>query len=286
MALTLASSGQGGVFTLRAGSFGGRFRASVNPIPPPSLLLDTYSGAAAAYSLRKLRTAYAGSTIRVRRSSDNTETDIGFVANALDTASLLTFCGAGNGFVTTWYDQSGNGINASNATLANQPQIVNAGSVISVNSKPSLQIDTTDFLSLSSIFLPIKTTFGVIKRNTGTGNFFIYGGGVSHYYFGSITYYETSNQLSQDNVADTTTNQILLSAYNSNSTTLFQYKNNVLQSTTNSGLTRGDEITTLFTYNGSLFSDGFCQEVVIYSINNSANLSGINTNINSYYSIY
>ena len=250
------------------------------------LLLDVYPGAAAAYSLRKLRTAYAGFCCQVRRSSDNATQDINFVGNVIDTTSLITFCGAGNGFISIWYDQSGNGIDASNATLSNQPQIVNAGSVILVNSKPALQIDTTDFLSLSSIFLPIKTTFGVIKRNTGTGNFFIYGGGVSHYYFGSITYYETSNQLSIDNVADTTINQILLSAYNSNSTTLFQYKNNVLQSTSNAGLTRSDSITTLFTYNGSLFSDGFCQEVVIYSINNSANLSGINTNINSFYTIY
>ena len=105
--------------------------------------------------------------------------------------------------------------------------------------------------------------------------------------FSSITYYETSLQLSTDNVTDTTINQILLSAYNSNITTLlFQYKNNVLQSTSNSGLTRSDTITTLFTYNNSLFSDGFCQEVVIYTTNNSANLSGINTNINSFYSIY
>ena len=37
--------------------------------PAPSLLLDTYPNAAVAYSLRKLRTAYSGSAIRVRRSS-------------------------------------------------------------------------------------------------------------------------------------------------------------------------------------------------------------------------
>jgi hypothetical protein len=34
MALTLSTGGQGGIFTLRAGSFGGRFQASVNPPPP------------------------------------------------------------------------------------------------------------------------------------------------------------------------------------------------------------------------------------------------------------
>ena len=75
-------------------------------------LLDTYPNAAAAYSLRKLRSAYTGYAIRVRRSSDNTEQDIGFSSTfGLDTSSLTSFCGAGNGFVTTWYDQSGNGNN-------------------------------------------------------------------------------------------------------------------------------------------------------------------------------
>jgi hypothetical protein len=54
-------------------------------------LLDNYPGATVAYSLRKLRTAYSGNAIKVRRSSDNLEQDIGFVGNDLDTASLLTF---------------------------------------------------------------------------------------------------------------------------------------------------------------------------------------------------
>ena len=48
----------------------------------------------AAYSLRKLLTAYTGSAIRVRRSSDNTESDIGFDGSGnLDTSALLTFVG-------------------------------------------------------------------------------------------------------------------------------------------------------------------------------------------------
>ena len=61
------------------------------------LLLDTYSGAAAAYSLRKLRNDYTGSAITVRRSSDNTSTNIGFDANGnLDTTALTTFVGSNN----------------------------------------------------------------------------------------------------------------------------------------------------------------------------------------------
>lgn len=59
----------------------------------PSLLLDTYPNAAVAYSLRKLRTAYSGSAIRVRRSSDNTEQDIVFSGNDLDTQTMLDFVG-------------------------------------------------------------------------------------------------------------------------------------------------------------------------------------------------
>ena len=59
----------------------------------PSLLLDTYSGAAVAYSLRKLRSAYTGNAIRVRRNIDNAEQDIAFVGNDLDTTSMLDFVG-------------------------------------------------------------------------------------------------------------------------------------------------------------------------------------------------
>jgi hypothetical protein len=92
---------------------------------------------AAAYSLRKLRTAYTGNAIRVRRSQDNAELDIGFTPNAiLNTAALLTFVGANDGFVTTWYDQSGNSRHVTQATAANQPQIVTAGVVNTENGKP------------------------------------------------------------------------------------------------------------------------------------------------------
>jgi hypothetical protein len=113
------------------------------PFVSANLLLDTYSGAAAAYSLRKLRTAYTGSAIRVRRSNDNTEQDIGFTsAGDLDTASLKTFVGANSGFVTTWYDQSGNARNATQTTAANQPRVVNAGVIDRASSKPTIQFNS------------------------------------------------------------------------------------------------------------------------------------------------
>ena len=59
-----------------------------------ALLLDTYSGETVAYSLRKLRTDYSGSAIRVRRASDNTEQDIEFDSSGnLDVNSIKNFVG-------------------------------------------------------------------------------------------------------------------------------------------------------------------------------------------------
>ena len=57
-------------------------------------MLDQYGDAAAAYSLRKLRNGYTGNAIRVRRSSDNTERDMGFYNNELDTVALLDWVNA------------------------------------------------------------------------------------------------------------------------------------------------------------------------------------------------
>jgi len=105
------------------------YRSILNVLSTP-LLLDTYGGSAVAYSLRKLSSTYSGSAIRVRRSSDNAEQDIGFVSGDLDTSSLLSFVGAGSGYITTWYDQSGNTNDATQATLARQAQIVSSGSLI------------------------------------------------------------------------------------------------------------------------------------------------------------
>ena len=107
------------------------------------LLLDDYP-ATAAYSLRKLSTAYLGSAIRVRiDTTGQPEYDIGFDSNGeLDTADLLSKAGANDAYVTTWYDQSGNGNDAFNISASSQPQIVSSGSVTLVNGKPSILFNT------------------------------------------------------------------------------------------------------------------------------------------------
>lgn len=82
------------------------------------------------YALRKVVGNYAGSCIRVRRSSDDTEQDIGFTGGSLNASALTSFVGANQGFVTKWYDQSGNGNDMLHPTAGKQPHITNSGGTI------------------------------------------------------------------------------------------------------------------------------------------------------------
>lgn len=107
-------------FPFQSGQYG---RAFVDDYP-----LDAYrTGIWGMYSLSKRLSAYSGPSIRVRRSSDNAESDIGFVGRVLDTASLASFIGANSATVTTFYDQTNQGHHFVQATATKQPRIVNAG---------------------------------------------------------------------------------------------------------------------------------------------------------------
>ena len=259
-------------------------------------LLDTYTGAAAAYSLRKLRSGYSGSTIKVRRSSDNTEQDIGFVDNELDTASLLSFVGTGgtdNGFVTTWYDQSGNGNNATQTTASNQPQIVSSGSVILENGKPALKFDGSDdyFNLTTSIATDVDyTAFQVVKRNA-TSTISVTMGGVAignsylaWNYNDNNLYFRSARGFISNSL--NTTNQTLFTSLNiqTGNMTVFNNGSSVISTspTTLSGTGDMDAIGR----RSSDYGIGTTQELIFYSSDQSSNRTGIETNINDFYSIY
>ena len=111
-------------------------------------LLDQYGGAAAAYSLRNLSLYRTDPVVRVRRDNDNAEQD--FTAAEVSDGTLAAWVGAGNdGFVRTWYDQSGNNQDASQATTGSQPKIVDAGSglITDANGKPSINFEANKTLS-------------------------------------------------------------------------------------------------------------------------------------------
>jgi hypothetical protein len=99
------------------------------------------------YSLRLINSNYTGKCIKVKRDSDNTTQDIGFVAGTIDTTSLLNFVGGGNGFLDTFYDQSGNNYNifGGSAGSSSLPKIVSNGSLVTYNSKPALNFNGSQF---------------------------------------------------------------------------------------------------------------------------------------------
>lgn len=148
-------------------------------------LLDTYSGALAAYSVsRRLRDGYTGALLRVRRSSDNAEQDIGYVAGTgeIDTAALTTFVGAGDGFATTLYDQSGNSLNLAQSTAASQPVIVSAGVVntVGTNTKPTLIFSGSQDMTRASTDLSAAHAFTLlttIRRESDAATTFYVGFG-------------------------------------------------------------------------------------------------------------
>ena len=280
----------------------GRGRVGARPssgggTPTPSYLLDTYSGAAVAYSLRKLSSTYSGNCIRVRRSSDNAEQNIGFVSNVLDTASLLSFVGAGNGFITIWYDQSGNGKNLIQTTASYQPKIISSGSIYQVNSKPAIYnnningrlIETT--LNISQ---PISTF--IVNKADNKGFSLIldaYNSSNRHY----ISRGFSLNGLGADNggVAlgfnSLDTNQNLIYTL-SNSTNSKTSLNSTSENIGNAGINglngislfdiRGTTPVAPNTYNYY----GYIQELIIYPINQNTNKSAMETLINTNYGIY
>ena len=116
-------------------------------------MLNLFPNASLGLSLDKLDKNYTGSAIKVRRSSDNNELDIGFVNNELDTASLLDFVGSGNGFVSIIYDQVGSN-NMTQTTSSLQGQIVSNGEVILIGGKPCIIRSSNDNGGYLSTYAP------------------------------------------------------------------------------------------------------------------------------------
>ena len=276
------------------------------PTPENLLLLDTYSGAAAAYSLRKLRTDYSGSAIRVRESGGNTEADIGFDSNGdLDTVALLAHCGANDGFVATWYDQSGNGNDISNPVVTSQAKIVNTGSVVTLNSKPAFDSEGITTFNLSSSNTQLWTgnksysmfsAFG-LSGVVSTQHLSTYiGGSPDTYRLAMLSgnnlrlqSFDNSGGNSLSSATVSTNANFIASIFRTQSTTQV-FANNV-GGTEITGLNPPAEPTTTsdFSYGGlgsSFVFQGLSTEFIIYALDQTSNRSAIEANINEYYTIY
>lgn len=121
----------------------------------------------AAYSTRKLLSAYEGNWVRLRRQSDDAEMDFGFVAatGLVDLAAVAAWAG-GAANVVTWYDQSCNGFDVTQTTQASQPLFVAGESTL--NGMPALDFDS-DFMEFSGAAV-LNTAaafmYGTVSRNS------------------------------------------------------------------------------------------------------------------------
>jgi hypothetical protein len=272
-------------------------------------LLDLFPNAAVAYSLRRLSKNYAGSAIRVRRGSDNAEQDIGFVDNELDTATLVSFIGASDGWVTTWYDQSGLGLDATQPTASVQPFIVLAGVLQELNGKPCVRfVDNSGAAVLDRLNVPLfhvntvpyLAYFATYGLNLAAVDPYIIGGanndrGMELLHLTSTrrlrpATIRTGGSVVANGSALTISQQYIL-AQTANRVRLKLYLNNVLDIDV---ADRNEDFNmpspTYYMGNMgaaiSITADFSISEFVAYARDVEAEISGINTNTNEFYGAY
>jgi hypothetical protein len=270
--------------------------------PSITYLLDTYTGAKRAYSVRKLSSSYTGDAIRVRRSSDNAEQNIGFVGEDLDTSALTTFCSGTDGFITTLYDQSGNGENATQSTASKQAQIVSSGTIYTTGTKSSFYVSSgRSLMEFTSFTTNQVAQLLVGKKASSTSDYFTAFTGnnpgvattlFSHWTDSNI-YFQWEDYYSFPNSSISNADYEVIFATTTSASTSVIWRNGSSLALSNNSLPDiNNNYTGIFTYGistgtpGSYDANAYYQELIIWDSNESANAAGIQTNINTYYSIY
>jgi head-tail adaptor len=291
-----------------------------------SLLLDLYPNAAAAYSLRKLRTAYTGSAVRVRASISGAEGDVSFDVNSTISASstvtvtavgtsglsigqqvtFSTFWNAGgsnqNVFVTTWYDQSGSARNATQTTQASQPSIVNSGFINFINLKPGINFvgGSTVLMNFNQITLSNFTILWVSRKTPLNQTAIILSGGLGSPSYagddvdnaGCPNLYAGAQSVIVKSLNNTTSeltgrlSQHLCYLNRRNTNQAVGQFNNSNNSYNNVVSANNFVAAGIANYGSNYNYAGDLQEIIIYSSDKSDERTNISNNINIHYGIY
>jgi len=252
-------------------------------------VLQIAPNAAAAYSLRSL-TGGDPKVVRVRRDTgggagDNDEED--FTASGVSSGALVDFVGSGNdGFVETWYNQSGNGNDAVQATAGSQPKIVSAGTFLSELLFEGSQVFDTitfsDSAQPNSIFTVSNTnvasqTRGIYGTNTNQAGY--YRSSNKHAIFSSGT--GSATLQGADYVVDR--DYLRFDLFNGASSVIG------VDGNTTSGTTGDDELDRLdigdSTLSGVNPLNGGIKELILYTSDQSSNRTALETNIAAKYGI-
>jgi hypothetical protein len=263
---------------------------------PAGPLLDDYPNAAAAYSLRLLRTGYTGSAIQVRRSSDSDTTSIGFSGNYLDTAALKTFCGTGatdTCFVRIWFDQSFSNRNLAKTTNANQPFILLNGVITRVDGIAAIDFSRdADNLTASGYgFLSVDSNFTAIAVTKANST-------AAMLIFNNLVNTNDRIRLDIDRFTFSVSGTLIGKSFTSTTNKLIYFAENSPQTLyANSVLATGGSNSSPFNISGFSLAgradnatgsnyNGNIYEVIFYNTNQSSNRTAIETNINNFYQIY
>jgi hypothetical protein len=271
-----------------------------------TLLLDTTNSAGAWSVTRKLRTAYSGAAFRVERASDNTQQDIGFSGLYVDESALSTFAAGTDAFVVTIYDQTGNSRNATVAALTNAPKIVNGGTLLKEGGKLVMEFDgTNDYFTV--VDYALGTTFFIFavagKVSTNTVNT-IYGRGTTNsgYSRDGMLYLDTATSLLNVQRVDGAGN-IGMAGQSATLANMQLLSGSLVSANLKASVNAVESSNVFSTVTGSVdpqtsigavgdgaaikyFFKGRMSEIVVYTTNQSSNVSAINTNINTHYTIY
>ena len=203
---------------------------------------------------------------------------------SIDNVSVIQ--STANGFVTTWYDQSGNSNDATNSTAANQPKIVDAGVLVEENGKPAVDFDgVDDDLTLSSEILTDTHYMSMVAANTTKGrilgdnasyNYFLESGATDNRYRINGIIYNLGTRIFQ-------TQELVTWSRITTSSEFFQDGTSINSATVIADDFKFKVIASNLT---QLHSDGLIQEIIIYDTDQSSNRVSIEQNINNHYNIY
>jgi hypothetical protein len=268
------------------------------------LLLDDYSGASGAWSLRELSTAWAGqAVVNVYRVSDGATSD--FTSDEITDGTMATWLGTTGGLIEKWYDQSGNGFDAiPTSTGTNKPRIYTGSTqtVTTVNGEPAIDMTLYAMKNAGTIAYNVGVSwYAVLDCNVISGANRIWGDDITGAQ-GYTTFTTDGTSRLNDNdtgyedisASNHATVQELSSFHFDSSTGDYEYAKDGSNTTGNLATWSDVAIDSSNTANfglggagnsGQLLS-GFMQELIIYPDDQSANRTGIEGNINTHYSIY
>jgi hypothetical protein len=202
--------------------------------------------------------------------------------------------------VKVWYDQSGNGNDATQTTTGNQPKIYDSSTgVMLENNECAVAFNgASQFMNLSISDLNINnlSVHTVCASDDTSGNRMQFTLGTDtnvrywHYQVSNAdrAYYGSSSPYIEYGSMDS--NQHLYSFIAGATSTVFRMFKDATEAASTLSLQSGTPFTSqqrIGAYHtNSLFWSGTIQEIVIYSSDSTNNRTGIETNINDYYSIF